>query len=245
MPLLSTSFIFNTYNKVRNRYLLIIGFVLNCFNSFSQTAITSTKGIQINKTYLEIPFDVGFGFNQLPIFSASNNETLYLSPGGGVNVGLRLLYRMPSIEYSAGITYSFSSLSRTVKNASASFHRFIIDPQVKLILKLKNGNAINPAAGVGFFLGGKMDIDGSKLTAGEHDIFKYNTAVGGFLSLEYEWLKAEKVTFGLGLRYYTVRYDLKSLQVNSQYYSVTSVIYKFKVLNGDGLDFLFRLRIKV
>lgn len=226
------------------RIWVLLLFVLFSFSSLAQLKEIPRKKEPVNATYAELVLDGGVGFNQIAILS-TGNENIYLSPGGGFSFGARLLHRIPSFEFSMGATFSLSLLSRSVSNANAYFQRFLIDPQVKYLIKLKDGNYINPGAGIGLYTGGKMDIDARKIPGGERDIFRYNTSVGYFLSGEYEWTKLQTLTIAVGARYYNIRYDLRSVSVNNMSYPTRNVRYEFVALDGSGIDLMVRLRFKL
>jgi hypothetical protein len=226
------------------RFWVILFFLLFSISAYSQRPVIPHSSEVLTKTFLEIALDGGVGFDQIPIFT-TGTEDIFLSPGGGFNFALRFLYRMHKIEYSLGGGVAVSTLSRTISNADATFIRFVVDPQVKLILRLKNGNSLNPAGGFGIYPGGSMEIDASRLPRGTKDIFKYNTAVGFFLSGEYEWSKLDVMAFAVGLKYYNVRYDIRSVKVNSVSFSTAIVPYDFAVLDGSGIDLIIRIRIKL
>lgn len=227
-----------------SRFWMFLFFLLCSIGSFAQLKEIPRKKEPTSATLAELVLDGGVGFNQIPIFT-TGTENIYLSPGGGFSFGARLLRRIPSFEFSMGATFSISLLSRTVSNANAYFQRFLVDPQVKYLIKLKDGNFINPGAGIGVYMGGKMDIDARKIQGGERDIFKYNTSVGYFLSGEYEWTKLQTLTIAVGARYYNIRYDLSSVSVNNISFPTRNVRYEFAALDGSGIDLMIRLRFKL
>lgn len=192
---------------------------------------------------VELLLDGGVGLKQIPIFTAGN-ETIYLSGGGGFHVGARYLVRMQRFEYSGGIIFALSTLSRELTNADATFRRFIVDPQLKLLLKLKDGNYINPSVGLGIHFGGQMDID-AVAVAGQRQRFKYGTAVGYFLAGEYEYAQWQNLTLAAGLRYYNVRFDVNSARVNNIVVPPQNIRYEIAALDGSGIDLMLRLRIKL
>ncbi len=170
-----------------------------------------------------ITFGFGLGVKNEAIFETTENDDSKLSFGGGLFIGTGLYYTtQKNIKFGSSFYYQASELRPVLENASSSFKRFVITPEVKFPIKLKTNTYLNFGGGYGFYLNGKMNIDADEI-AGFTANAKYEHTGGIHVLAEYEeHFQRSFLTFGL--KYYNVNYEYKSGDL---------IFGKF---NGSGFD---------
>lgn len=184
------------------------------------------------KSRLAISIGGGIGFEKMPWFLDENNDEVTLSTGGGYSIGAEYGY-MVSRNFDITLNCSFigSSLSRSLSNASGTFNRMGLTITPSLIIPIRGGQMFRLKAGVGtgLYNFGTMKVDATEL--GEKlFIYRYKNAIGFHGQLLFESNFSEKGMTGLGLRYESIRYTIKSSTDNPTDPMVTAP-------DGSGLIF--------
>lgn len=85
----------------------------------------------------------------------------------------------------------------------------------------------------------KLDLDGSQVPGGSHDIIKYDNAIGFHITAEYEgFFSSNKWSWIVGVKYYHVTYDANSCTRNGISVPVDFYIDEIRELDGSGFDFI-------
>ena len=198
----------------------------------------------VGKIRAEFRLGVGGGIENHSVCQTNSGTTVNISVGGGLGVGAKLGYRIcEPFEISSEFLYQASVLDQPVTNASGNFHRFVVTPTAKYLLFLKKDVrriSINIGAGWGIYSAAKLDIDGSKIAGGAHNIYEYANSSGPHGCAEFELCTKKKISFIGGLKYYRVEYDLK--KVTSDGITIplniipASALKDILTIDGSGLD---------
>jgi len=178
----------------------------------------------------------GFGFENVDLFIDEDGDDVTLSTGGGFSIGAEAGHAFGKFfDLSLNMHYQVSSLSRSLKNASASFERMNILLTPAFIIPVKGGDYYHfkLGGGIGVYAFGDMDIDASKLGASVYK-YKYNTALGLHGSFIFYSHFSDRGSYNIGLRLYNVKYEYNpttSTHTNSDPGIAKPV--------GSGLDFVF------
>jgi hypothetical protein len=183
----------------------------------------------------------GVGFESVDLFTDENNDDVSLSTGGGFTIGGEFNHNLGKrMNLSFQAFFQGSTLSRPLKNASASFNRMGITLTPSVIIPIKGGEQFRLlfGAGGGIYPGTKMKIDASEV-GGENATMNYNTPVGLHVSLMFNGMFSEKGELGLGLKYYNIAYEF--VPDGSTH---TPTIPKLQKPNGSGIDFIIAYYFK-
>jgi len=217
--------------------LILLPLLFVSFFSISIKAQIDSTRITIpvyKKSGLSISITTGFGLGveNKEIFITEDGDESTLSAGGGLFIGTGLYYTTEkNIKLGTTFYYQASELRPPLENASSSFKRFIITPEVKFPIELQPNRYLNFGGGFGFYLNGKMNIDADEIE-GFSTNTKYKNTGGIHLLVEYE----EHYKIGYltaGLKYYNVEYEYKS------------GVPVFETLNGSGFDLYFSYTLRL
>ena len=187
---------------------------------------------------------LGQGIDDIDVGKAENGKTISISGGGGVGGALTLGFDFSSntgIDVSIGMQHSV--LSPKVSNMEGSFNRTFLLSTVKYKIPVhmfSHPSQVNIGCGIGYYIPGKLDIDGSKVTnGGEHDIVEYDSAIGMHIIGEYEVFFVEGWSFMVGIKYSAVKYDANSVKRDGDSYPVAAITNgKVRELDGSGIDLI-------
>jgi hypothetical protein len=193
--------------------------------------------------HFNILMNMGGGFEQLNTgIVTSNGEQVKLSPGGGVGIGIQLGYLLLSShwDFSIALSRQWSTMTPPVSNAEGTFSRTLIEPMVKYIITFKDKNkSVNLGAGILFAQSGKTDLDAGKIQGGAHNIYSYSDATGLLIAAEY-LARRKNFGFHIGLKYYSVNYELASISSNGVNIPLAvippSLISDIREIDGSGVD---------
>lgn len=244
------------FKKVSINCLQIISvLIICCFILFqksyalSPTDTTSINNINIAKKYrIEASFFGGGGQKKMDVGKTTKDEMITLSPGGGAGAKLSFGYCLnSSLNINLELGTQNSTLSKKVGNAEGSFSRTFLLGTLRYKIPITRNSSINIGGGAGQYMGGKLDIDASKIRDGGHNIFEYEKAIGIHVLGEYEhyipklsFLNA-KWSLCIGLKYYDITYKLDSATSNGVSIPITLLPSDIKKLNGSGIDVVFSI----
>lgn len=200
-----------------------------------------------SRTYhVNIVGDIGTGFSHMNTgITSSYGDEVTLSAGGGFGIGLKAGYSMPSpsLDFSVAAIFQLSILNPPVNNITGLFHRIILEPAVRYVFELKKiKSSINVGAGADLAFNAKMDLDGSHVYMGAHNIYSYKNAVGPMGLVEYEF-KIRRISLSAGLKYYSIHYKLESIESDKikipLQYVPSYILKEVDNINGSGLDLIF------
>jgi hypothetical protein len=204
-----------------------------------------------NNKILRIGADLslGIGFEKFDMFETTTNEIVTLSPGGGIGGKLSAGYCItPVINLNAEIGFKESTLSEDLENADGGFSRSVLLGTLRYKIPINPQSSINIGGGVGYYMGGKLNVDASEIGGG-HNKYKYDNATGFHAIIEYEqFLPSVKlfsalVSWGIGIKYYSVSYKLSSLTSDGVSIPLSllpqEVMDELSEINGSGIDFVF------
>lgn len=199
------------------------------------------------KVRFEAAVGGGAGSDEIDVAVTTTDEIISISGGGGPGFGVEVGYcPSSSVEIGGSVGYQVSGLSEKVANADGSFDRTFLRGTVKYRIPVSPSGVIKVGAGGGYYLAGDLDLEMSKVPNGHHDIFTYNSAPGFHVGGEYEryissWSsETAGWSWGIGIRYYSVTYDLDSMTRDGMSIPLSLLKPVFKEalmeLAGSGFD---------
>lgn len=198
--------------------------VLSCVSLMTNAQDTVDEKLT-NKSVLAIPISFGFGLGMRnhELFVTTEGDEVNLSAGGGLFIGSGLYAVTPkNIKIGTSFFYQVSNLRPVLENASASFKRIVITPEVKFPIFLKKDKYLNIGGGLSFYLNGKLKVDASE-TDGVKFASKYKNTSGIHFLVDYEEIMP-KGLINIGLKYYSTKYTIESGD------------FLFPELKGSGID---------
>jgi len=196
--------------------------------------------------HLEGSLLLGIGLKDHVIGKTNENEDINISGGGGFGGNLLLGYSLSPV-WDLGIEVGIqnSSLQPAVENASGKFFRTFLSAKIKYRLPVSSSGSVNFGGGVSYYIPGELDIDASSVSAGAHNIYGYDNAIGFQLLGEYEGLFTSSLGWILGLKYYSVTYDLNSAKSNGINVPIgelpSEIKSELEKLDGSGIDLVLSL----
>ncbi|MGD1044375.1 MAG: hypothetical protein ABR936_03480 [Bacteroidota bacterium] len=242
----SSTSVTSNKNYFTTVFLIFVFMVCSFSQAEAQVVPDTNKTVAINidnsgKFFAAASFIVGGGLKNIKVGTATNNSDVTISGGGGIGGNLALGYGISSsLEVSlAGGTQS-STLSPKVDNAEGSFNRTIFLATLKDKIPITSTGIIKVGAGLGYYIPSDLDLDFTKISGGGHNVFSYDSKIGFHLTCDYEMFTASKFSWGFGLKYYNVTYNLKSVKSNGTIVSINSMSSDLKnetmELDGSGID---------
>jgi len=184
---------------------------------------------------------LGFGFKSVVLFTTTGGDDSKLSFGGGYGITLNYGREIgKSFDLSVDLGYQFSDLRPPLKNASATFGRFIISATPALLIQPKKQDAMRFRIGAGpdYYMSCIFNIKGSEVPGGFDDKWKYLNRAGFHVTGIFEMDVSDKWSIDYGIKYYNVSYEFSS--GGASYPTDPSL----KFPSGSGLDltvgFLYR-----
>jgi hypothetical protein len=223
--------------------LFVLPFSLIAGDEQNSTGTDSLMSIYSNRTFsFEFTMFLGFGTKNLTVAKTTDNEDVTMSGGGGIGGILSAYYNInPSLE--AGISYGTqsSSLSKKVDNAEGNFDRSQLLMTAKYGIPLSASGILKLGGGLGYYMSGNLDMDFSKVTSGAHNVYTYDNSIGFHIVVDYVMPISASFSWGAGLRYYNVSYDLKTAKSNGTSIPLNILPASIKddigKLDGSGFDF--------
>lgn len=191
---------------------------------------------------IEAYFSAGAGFKQHKIGETTESKDINISGGGGIGFALTIGYVISSnmdLDLSAGIQNT--SLSENVSNAEGTFHRNVLLSTLKYKINISNNKQAKIGAGIGFYMTGKWDVDGSEVPGGAHEIIEYDNTMGFHITGDYENMFISNWSWSVGLKFYSVSYKAKSAESNGVSVPVNLVNDEIRELNGGGFALMFSI----
>lgn len=183
-----------------------------------------------------ISFGVGFGFENFPMFTTVDGDDSKVSFGGGFGVGIRYGYEFSRhFDLAGEAIYQSSGLRPYLKNASASFNRFMVSLTPSYIIPIDGGDGMRIKLGAGpdLFLSPELKIKGSKVAGGFNDTWSYGGTAGFHVTGIFEMNPSEKWSVIYGLKYYNAAYKFESGGVYAP------MDNQLRTPDGSGIDLLF------
>ena len=183
-----------------------------------------------------ISLGVGFGFENFPMFTTVDGDDSKVSFGGGFGVGIRYGYEFSRhFDLAGEAIYQSSGLRPYLKNASASFNRFMVSLTPSYIIPIDGGDGMRIKLGAGpdLFLSPELKIKGSKVAGGFNDTWSYGGTAGFHVTGIFEMNPSEKWSVIYGLKYYNAAYKFESGGVYAP------MDNQLRTPDGSGIDLLF------
>ena len=224
-------------------FMIMFGCVINSnAQTSSDTVKTSMKNTVLSNHDFKLQLDVffGFGTTNILIGKTTNNDDINISGGGGVGGTLSLIYAVTEqIEVALSAGTQESSLSKKLDNGEGHFRRTMLLATVKDKIGLTSDAILKIGAGVGYYIPGDLDIDASKVSGGAHNVFSYKPKVGFHGVAEVEVQMSESFSLGMGIKYYSVKYDIDTFKSDGRSYPTSWITGsdRDKVLKLDGSGF--------
>ena len=183
-----------------------------------------------------ISTNLGYGIENIPMFSTNTGDNSYISLGGGYGLGIQygyLLYK--NFEIELGFNYQFTSLIPYLKNVRTTSSRGFASITPLYIIPVKGGENMRLKIGVGYsyYWGVKLHIEGSNLSTGFDDYWYYRNASGLNSCIYYNININDKWSLNAGFKYYYVKYSFKS---GDNY--IPSTDSDLNKPDGSGIDLL-------
>jgi hypothetical protein len=197
--------------------------------------IEPNKGLKINGS-----FSFGTGGEKLKLGETTEGDAVTLRTAGGYGMAITLGYNFFSkVDFDLTAGYQLNWIRPECDNLDGYFSRVPLLVTLKYWIPTKNNAFFKLGGGLGFYTSVKYDADGSE-SFGVHEIIKYDNATGFHIVGEYEIISPVKpVGFVLGLKYYYVNYNAKSVTSNGTSLPVSDILPEFRSLKGSGFDFYF------
>jgi hypothetical protein len=194
----------------------------------------------------EVNFLLGVGLDEHTVGKSTGDEDIKISGGGGIGGSLMLGYGLSSLwDLSFGMAIQNSSLQPQVENAKGNFFRTVILANIKYRISVASAGFINLCAGISYYLPGDLDMDLSAVSAGAHNIYRYDNTAGFQILAEYEGFFNKDLGWIIGLKYSQVRYDLKSAESNGTSIPIADLPAEIRDevgdLDGSSIDLVLAL----
>ncbi len=196
--------------------------------------IYETISTERYKSRLGLTMGGGAGFEKMALFIDEDGKDVNLSTGGGVAIGAEAGREISRhFDLSFNVFYQSGTLSRSLKNASASFGRMGFNLTPAFIIPVKGGDyyRFRLGGGPGLYSLGTMNINALK-AGGDKYKYKYNAQFGLHASFLFDSDFSEHGSFYFGLKYYSVNYEY----IPSQSSHINPGI-EISNPRGSGLDF--------
>ena len=195
-----------------------------------------------SKFIAEASFSFGFGVKNMTVGQTTDNKDVNMSAGGGVGGSLDLYYRIsPFAELGLTGGYQSSSLSVDLKNAKGSFNRGFLLTTIKYGIPVSATGVLKFGGGIGYYIPGDLDLDMGSVSGGGHNVYSYDGSIGFHLTGEYEIINSPNFSWGFGMNYYNVSYNLNLVKSNGVTIPINLLPAQVKndvmKLDGGGIDF--------
>lgn len=204
--------------------------------------------ISKGKFRLDLTFMGGGGFNNIDVLETTEGDMLTISPGGGVGGKLNLGYCISSsLNVNLELGTQKAILSESCKNADACFKRSHILGTLRYKVPISPKGTINIGSGGGLYMGGKFDFEFQEIVNNLHAIYEYEDAFGFHVLAEYEQFMPNFIFLNanwswiIGLKYYSVSYELSSIDVNGISIPTYYAHDEMSKVDGSGVDILFSI----
>lgn len=189
----------------------------------------------------------GTGFQNVDVGVTNMGDKVTMSLGGGGGAMLSLGYCVSSaFNIDAEIGAQTATLSLDVSNASGNFSRTVLLGTLRYKIPVSSKSSVNLGAGAGYYMGGKLDLDLSKVT-GDHAIIKYKSTPGIHVLVEFErtiqkWSRSNaRWAWSVGIKYYNITYKANSSTDNGYSIPVSYLPHDLINMDGSGIDGVFSL----
>lgn len=220
------------------------------FASISEAQVVQDSGKASNATIpdssskfkVELYLNFGFGVKNITVGQTTDNQDVSISGGGGFGGNLDLCYRIsPFVELDLALGSQESSLSKEIENAEGTFNRGFLLTTMKYGIPVSATGILKFGGGIGYYIPRDLDVDASKVSGGGHNVYSYDGSFGFHLTGDYEMLTSPRLSWGFGMKYYNVSYDLKSAKNNGVSVPINLLLQAVKndvmKLDGGGIDF--------
>ena len=178
-------------------------------NGKMQELPPSNRTFKITKNRLGMNLNMGAGFQNTSLITATNGIKSTISFGGGSALGLKYGHEFSKhFDLAFDLNYQENELTPRLSNAKITFGRGIISITPSYILPIMDGETMRMKFGAGLdrYFGSVLSIDMSKIPGGFKDKWNYNSSLGYHLSAIYEMNLNQFWSLDCGLKYYSVSY---------------------------------------
>lgn len=231
--------------KSFSRISLCVIFVFFFFNTYAQetqqphTEVTNLID-QKNDFKVNLVLFAGPGMEKINVGRTTEDKDITISGGGGVGLTAVIGYLITTrFETNLGIGFQNCTLSEKVENAEGSFSKTVFSLTAKYIIPVRHNGQINFGGGLGYYIPGDMDIDGSKVPNGAHEITTYDPSIGFHILADYEGffdLSTNLMSWNVGLQYTAVNFEATAFKRNGISYDASLLKDEFKDLNGSCIN---------
>lgn len=195
------------------------------------------------KFRMEASFFFGVGLDKIEIGTTTAGDVVSISGGGGVGGAITLGYSFSKeLEADLGAGFQHGTLSKKVENAKGSFERILVLATLKYKIPVRRNGQVKIGGGAGYYGSGELDLDASQVAGGAHNIYKYDDAFGFHVTGEYEgFFSARKWSWIIGVKYYNVRYDVKSCTSSGVSVPANQIPEDGREVDGSGVDFILAI----
>ncbi len=206
-------------------------------------------------TFLSFLLEMGGGLEKHEVAITTDNETVEISAGGGIGMGVQAGYLLThALEVEAEAAYMISVLSHELENGEGGFNRGVFAGNLLYRVPIKENIRVLIGGGAGYYVGGEMDLDFSSASdiGGAHNIYKYDNALGFQARCVLEVfglgeLFSKNMVVGVGIQYSSVRYDLQSMSSNGVDIPLDQlpkdIRAEFGELDGSGIDVVMHIAL--
>jgi hypothetical protein len=191
-----------------------------------------------NKLRLQLEGYLGVGLDSNKVGTTTGGEDVKISGGGGFGGGATLGYGLSrSVDIDGTLGFQVSGLYPAVENATGTFGRTFLLATVKYKIPLRENLQWKFGVGVGYYMGGKLDIDIDQgILNGGHRVVDYKNTTGFHATGELDIALQRNLMLAVGLKYYKVDYKADTTTFNGISQPVSSLPSEYRDLKGDGVD---------
>ncbi len=112
---------------------------------------------------------------------------------------------------------------------------------LKYVIPVSSVGMLKFGGGIGYYVPGDLDLDFSTVSGGGHNVYSFDSNIGFHLAGDYEMVISPRFSWGFGMTYTNISYDLTSLKSNGTNIPLTFLSTQVKNdlthLDGSSVDF--------
>lgn len=221
-----------------------------CFTAFAQEAAPQAQeGLQkpseiqqpslldtAGRTKFFLQAGFGGGFDSVHVGDTLDGDKITLSGGGGFALTLGFGYGLSSdLDLDFDLGGQISTITPEVSNADGSFSRSFLLATIRKKFPTSDSGQFKAGIGIGIYSNGELDLDWTG-PGGNHEIVKYDDALGLHLTGEFERFIGLHTSVYIGGKLYFVNYKAASYTIDGSSTALDNLKGNVKDLNGSGLD---------